>query len=56
VKNCCTLTLKCLPITRLCERADAVKALAERRMSVQEVLDKLAADKEHNADKITQAG
>ena len=55
LKNRCTLTLKGLPGTRWCERADAVKALVEGWKSIQEVLDELATDKEQKADTRSQA-
>ena len=55
LRNRCTLTLKGLPGTRWCERADAVKALVEGWKSIQEVLDELAADKEQKADTRNQA-
>jgi len=50
LKTRCTLTLKGLPGTRWCERADALKALVEGWKSIQEVLDELAGDQEEKAD------
>ena len=55
LKNRCTLTLKGLPRTRWCERADAVKALVEGWENIREVLDEFAADKEQKADTRNQA-
>jgi len=55
LKNRCTLTLKGLPGTRWCERADAAKALVEGWKSIQEVLHEQAADKEQKADTRKQA-
>ena len=55
LKNRCTLTLKGLPGTRWCERADAVKALVGEWKNIQEVLDELAADKEQKAHTRNQA-
>ena len=45
-KSRCKLSLKSLPGTRWCQRADAVKALIEGWDSIQEVLDELATDEE----------
>jgi hypothetical protein len=55
LKDHCTLTLKGLPGTRWCERADAVKALVQEWKGIQEVLDELAVDQEQNADTRNQA-
>lgn len=55
LKSHCTLTLKGLPGTRWCERADAVRALVGGWKNIQEVLDVLAADQEQKADARNQA-